>query len=256
MFWGGALAALAFGALWAQQARPSFDVTSVKPNKSVDRKFGIVPSPGGRVRATNSTLKQLINVAYQMPDFRISGNAGWMNSDRFDIEAKAAGDPPREQLLLMLQSLLADRFKLVVHRETRELPTYDLRVDKGGPKLKEGKCVGQPGPANPCGGFNASAWGHFVGKAAGMGQLIQFLSTLQSRAVVDKTGLTGEYDMELTWTPEELPTLPADPDQARPDPNGPSIFTALQEQLGLRLEPSKGPVEMLVIDSAEKPAQN
>ena len=253
---GSAVVALVIGALYAQQARPAFETTSVKPNKSVDRRFGIVPSPGGRLRATNSTLKQLINVAYALPDFRIVGSTGWMSGDRFDIEAKAAGDPSREQLVLMLQSLLADRFQLMVHRETRELPTYEFKLMKGGPKFKEGKCVGTPGPLNPCGGFTASAWGHFVGKAARIGQLSQFLSSLQSRVVVDKTGLAGEYDLELTWTPDELPTGPGDPDQVPPDPNGPSIFTALQEQLGLHLEPSKGPVEILVIDSAQKPSEN
>jgi uncharacterized protein (TIGR03435 family) len=252
---GGGLAALGLCALYAQ-SRPAFEVTSVKPNRSVDRAFGVVPSPGGRIRATNSTLKQLINVAYQTPDFRISGNTGWMNSDRFDIEAKAVGDPPREQLLLMLQSLLADRFKLAVHRETKELPTYDLLVTKGGPKFKEGKCVGQPGPLNPCGAYNVSARGHLTGKAVGMNPIAGFLSSLESRVVVNKTGLTGEYDLDLTWTPDELPTGPGDPGQAPPDPNGPSIFTALQEQLGLHLEPSRSPVEILVIDSADKPSEN
>jgi uncharacterized protein (TIGR03435 family) len=252
-----AMGVLSAPAIRAQsQARTEFEVTSVKPNKSAERRFGITPSPGGRLRATNASLKQLINVAYQIPDFRITGNSGWMNTDRFDIEAKAAGDPPREQMQLMLQSLLANRFKLVVHRETKELPTYELQVAKSGPKVKEGKCVGEPGPDNPCGGFTASIWGHMLARAASMSQLSQFLSSLQSRVVVDKTGLTGEYDMELTWTPDELLTGPGDPGQTPPDPNGPSIFTALQEQLGLHLEPAKGPVEILVIDRAEKPSEN
>jgi uncharacterized protein (TIGR03435 family) len=240
------------GVLYAQTA---FEVTSVKSNHSTDRRFGIAPSPGGRLRATNSTLRQLINAAYGIPDFRISGTTGWMNSDRFDIEAKAAGDPPREQMQRMLQILLADRFKLAVHRETRELPTYDLLVANGGPKFKEGKCVGQPGPQNPCGAFSGSA-GHFFARAAKISQLTLFLSTLESRVTVDKTGLTGEYDMDFTWTPVDPPLGPGDPGQAPPDPNGPSIFAALQEQLGLRVEPSKGPVEILVVDGAEKPTEN
>ena len=242
------------GVLYAQTV-PTFDVTSVKPNKSVDRRFGITPSPGGLVRATNTTLRQLINAAYGTPDFRIIGATGWMTTDRFDIEAKATGDPPRAQLLLMLQSLLADRFKLVVHRETRELPTYDLVVAKGVPKFKEGKCFGQPGLQNPCGAFSGSAT-HFFARAAKIDQLTLFLSSHESRVVVDKTGVTGEYDMDLTWTPVDAPLGPGDAGQAPPDPNGPSIFTALQEQLGLRLEPSKGPVEILVIQNAEKPAEN
>ena len=252
-------AALAAGLLSAQ-TRPAFDVVSIKPNKSVDRRFGIVPSPGGLVRATNATLRQLINAAYGTPDFRIvfsagAGNTGWITSDRFDIEAKASGDPPRAELQLMLQSLLADRFKLVLHRETRETPTYDLVAAKGGPKFKEAKCVGQPSPQNPCGAFSGSAT-HFFARAAKIGQLTQFLSSHESRIVVDKTGLPGEYDMDLTWTPVDPPLGVGDTDQAPPDPNGPSIFTALQEQLGLRLEPSKGPVEILVIESAEKPDAN
>ncbi|HEY4362090.1 MAG TPA: TIGR03435 family protein [Bryobacteraceae bacterium] len=250
------LAALALPTIFlTAQTRPAFDVASIKPNKSIDRRFGIVPSPGGLVRATNTTLRQLINAAYGTPDFRITGSTGWMSTDRFDIEAKASGDPPRAQLQLMLQSLLADRFKLVVHLETKELPTYDLVVARGGPKFKEAKCVGTPSPQNPCGAYSGSAT-HFFARAAKIGQLTQFLSTHESRIVIDKTGLSGEYDMELTWTPVDPPLGVGDADQAPLDPNGPSIFTALQEQLGLRLEPSKGLVEILVIDSAEKPTGN
>ena len=202
-------------------------------------------------------MKYLLKTAYQVEDFQILGAPGWLDSDRFDIEAKAVGDPPRSQVLLMLQSLLADRFKLALHRETRELPVYELMLAKSGPKFKEKPCVGQPGPDNPCGGFTGSLRGMLVGRVVPTRELAEALATLLNRSVLDKTGLTGNYDFDLNWTPDGATIRgPGDPDAPPPDPNGPSIFTAVQEQLGLELKSAKGPVEVLVIDHAEKPDAN
>jgi uncharacterized protein (TIGR03435 family) len=240
------------------QERPAFEVASVRPNRSGERGERRSFPAGGGFTATSASLKYLLKAAYRVEDFQISGAPGWFDSDRFDIEAKAAGDPPRAQVLSMLQSLLADRFKLALHRETRELPVYDLVVAKSGPKFKERSCVGQPGPDNPCGGFTVSlVRGELMGRVVPTREFAEALTTLLNRTVLDKTALTGNYDFDLHWTPDGSTIHgPGDPDAPPPDPNGPSIFTAVQEQLGLELKSAKGPVEMLVIDSAEKPDAN
>jgi uncharacterized protein (TIGR03435 family) len=164
----------------------------------------------------------------------------------------------------MLQAILENRFQLNVHRETKELPIYSLAVAEAG-KLHEaeGDCSppsklpapikpGMPPPPPPCGSLRVFLGvGRLDGQKVTVTQLVANLSQFTGRMVLDKTGLTGKYDIDLTWTPEKgLPPLP------RPDPNGPSLFTALQEQLGLKLESQTGPVELLVIDHAEKPSEN
>jgi uncharacterized protein (TIGR03435 family) len=240
---------------FAQQ--PVFEVASVKPNHSGVLKWATPAPVGGRYTATNVSLGMLLMNAYGVFPFQISGGPAWLNSDRFDLEGKAEGNPTREQFMLMLRSLMADRFKLALRQEKKEMPVYEMTVVKGGVKFKEAKCMGQPGPSNPCGGFSVSLGGSIVGRAAGVPELAGILSNLVSRTVVDKTGLTGSYDIGLKWTPDESTIRgPGDPDAPPPDSNSPSIFTALQEQLGLELKSAKGPVEMLVIDHAEKPDAN
>ncbi len=134
---------------------------------------------------------------------------------------------------------------------------YELVLTKSGPKFKERACVGQPGPDNPCGGFTVSLGGALKGRVVSTGELAEALAMLLNRSVLDKTGLTGNYDFDLRWTPDGSTIRePGDPDEPRPDPSGPSIFTAVQEQLGLKLESAKGPVEVLVIDHVEKPDAN
>jgi uncharacterized protein (TIGR03435 family) len=240
---------------FAQQ--PAFEVASVRPNRSGERGERR-DFPAGRFTAASASVKYLLKTAYRVEDFQISGAPGWFDSDRFDIEAKASGNPPRAQVLSMLQSLLADRFKLVLHRETRELPVYELVLAKSGPKFKERACVGQPGPDNPCGGFTVSlVRGELMGRVVPTGDLAEALTTLLNRTVLDKTTLTGNYGFDLHWTPDGSTIHgPGDPDAPSPDPNGPSIFTAVREQLGLELKSGKGPVEILVIDHAEKPDAN
>jgi len=234
-----------------------FEVASVKPNNSGERKWLAPPPAGGRYAVTNMTLQMLVVQAYGLPSFQISGAPPWFDSDRFDVEGKALGNPPKEQIMVMLQSLLADRFKLAVHRENKEAPVFELVVAKGGIKFKEGKCVGEPGFANPCGGFSVGLRGVMVGREVGVDQLASNLGSLLSRQVHDKTGLAGKYDFDLTWTPDGSTIRgPGDPDAPPPDPAGPSIFTALQEQLGLELKSTKAPVEILVIDHVEKPDEN
>jgi uncharacterized protein (TIGR03435 family) len=192
-----------------------------------------------------------------MEDFRISGGPAWMKSDRFDIAAESGGSPSIAQLRLMLQPLLADRFHLQLHRQTKELPVYELSLAKGGSKLKEGRCVGTPSPANPCGGTSGSTRGTLIGRAVSVQTMAKDLSGVLGQVVLDKTMFRGEYDFDLTWTPDEtFARGPGDADAPAADPNGPSIFTALQEQLGLTLRSAKGLVDVLVIDRAELPDEN
>jgi uncharacterized protein (TIGR03435 family) len=271
----------------APESRRAFEVASVKQNRSGSQMVLMGFPPGGRFNATNVTLKQLIASAYGtpqvLPQFRIIGGPPWIDSDRFDVTAKAdtdfaptPGGPPAP-LFEMLRSLLADRFKLVVHNETRDLPVYDLvlaRADgKLGSQMQKSAvdCValaaarrgGAPPPAPapgerpPCGVRMSPAT--ITGGAVTMPQLVTVLSQRVGRTVVDKTGLTGSFDIDLAWTPEQLPTgtpPPGAPPLPPIDPNGPSIFTALQEQLGLKLDSTKGPVDVVVIDSVEHPTED
>jgi uncharacterized protein (TIGR03435 family) len=153
---------------------------------------------------------------------------------------------------LMLQSLLEERFKLRLHRESREEPVYELVVAGGGPRMKQAA----DSLKQPQRGLRMGR-GQLTGTAAPISILINQISQQLGRSVIDKTGLTGQYDFELKWTPEfnQSQASPADPGP-QPDLGGPSIFTAIQEQLGLKLESTKGPVEVIVIDSAEKPSEN
>jgi uncharacterized protein (TIGR03435 family) len=264
---------------------PAFEVASVKPNKSSDGRVMLGFQPGGRVNATNVPLRLLIRYAYQIQDFQLAGTPDWIGSERFDVVAKAEGDVPPPQpfgppspLLLMMRTLLAERFKLAVHREMRELPIYALivaRTDgKLGPQLKASTtdCAavlaaarGPGGPSAPpapgqrpqCG--ISLAPGRLGGGGFPLSQLAATLSTFVQRVVVDRTGLTGNFDFELTWTPDQLPQGPPPPG-APPlpaiDPNGPSIYTAVQEQLGLKLDSQRGPVDVLVVDHVERPTED
>ncbi|HJT90275.1 MAG TPA: TIGR03435 family protein [Bryobacteraceae bacterium] len=265
--------ALAMPALAQPQPRPSFEVASVKPNKSGDRRAFFNTLPGGRFRASNIPLYQMILFAYDLKDFQVSGGPAWIRSERFDITAEAEKDPGRDGMRAMLQTLLEDRFHFKYRRETKDLPVYALVVSKSG-KLheSEGECGPRPAvlpppepgkpPATPCGGFMVSP-GNLSGNHSGMDQLTNVLSRFVGRIVLDKTGLTGKYDINLQWTPVpgEIQLPPgAPPPGAIPlppvDPNGPSIYAALPEQLGLKLESQKAPVETMVIDHIEEPSEN
>jgi uncharacterized protein (TIGR03435 family) len=261
----------------APAGSPAFEVSSVKPNKSGDGRIMLGLQPGGRFTATNVTLRVLIRNAYRVQDFQIVGAPGWLSSDHFDIVAKAEGDPPPDQIQLMMRALLADRFKLAVHDDKRELPIYALvlaRPDgKPGPKLRpattdcealRGRGRGAappPGPpGSPGGSINCGmrmAPGNFVAGGLPLTQLAATLSQIVGRVVLDQTGLSGQFDFELSFTPEQMPQGPPPGANGPPlppiDPNGPSLFTALQEQLGLKLESTKGSVDVLVIDRVEPP---
>jgi uncharacterized protein (TIGR03435 family) len=233
----------------AQTSKPRFEAASVKTTDVSERRTMFDTPPNGRFRAIGVNLQLLIARAYEIQLTQVAGGPAWVDADRFDIEAVVASTVPGldgyRQTLSMLQSLLEERFKLAVHWETRQEPIYELVLARGGSRLKEAT----PGGAPP---RQQMGRGQLMVTATPMSQLTPLLALLAKRQVVDKTGLTGVYDFTLTYALEA-----PGPDAPAPvDPNAPSIFTAVQEQLGLRLESARGPVNVLVIDRAEKPEVN
>jgi len=260
------LALLAFLLAQSPPPPPTFEVSSIKRNTS-GTDAARVSAQAGRVTITNNPLRNIIRNAWRLQDFQIVGGPDWMNTERWDIVAKAEGNPQGPQMLAMLQNLLADSFKLVTHRETREMPIYALvlaRADRSfGPNLHASSTDCQKdltaaiarggGPPQTgkvlCG--IRSVNGHMEMNAVPMANFARNLAPTAGRSIVDKTGLTGEFDAELTWTPD--PSLSAPQDGPPPANDGPSLFTAIQEQLGLKLEAQRGPVDVLVIDAVERP---
>lgn len=266
-------------------ARPSFEVSTIKPGDPGQRGSMIQNQPGGRLVITHVPLRAMITFAYRVRDFQISGGPTWMGNDFWDIEARAeAGSvsPPTgppdpntpDPMAIRLQSLLEDRFQLKIHHESKELPIYELSILKTGLKMKasEDQTFRLPEPGAPPlpppqrggpmprGGMRMGR-GSLDATAVPVSNLVMALSQQVGRTIIDKTGLQGFYDIKLQWTPDNMPqggpAGPAGSEIAPPiDPNGPSIFTAIQEQLGLKLEATKGPVDVIVIDSVQKPSEN
>ncbi len=280
----------------------TFEVASIKPAAPMEggrMMVGIQGGPGtpkpGQMTFTNVSLNNILQQAYDVKDYQISGPA-WMQSTRFDIEAKVPAGTTKEQSRIMLQNLLADRFKLTLHHSTKESSIYALLVAKGGPKLTESvddpnaaPADGLPGPLKmgkdgmpegPPGSMKGRvmmmmAPGGRMHLMSGSTTVSKFTDTLASqldRPVVDMTGLTGKYDIVLDFAPDPAvmqarmgamgvgppPGAMHEAGSSPDDPNGSAtIFSALTEQLGLRLEARKGPVDLLVIDSAQKtPTEN
>jgi uncharacterized protein (TIGR03435 family) len=246
------------------KTRLVFEVTSVKPNVTVGDavSFGVGNGRGG---GRNVTPKTLIALAYRLQEFQISGAPNWANSERFDVEGisedKNAG--PAE-LRRMLQSLLEERLLLKFHRETRKAPVYLLTVAKGGPRIRSSEdqspdVNGAPQPgAGPNHGAIRVGPGSLTGNAVTLALFAKTLSQRLDRAIVDRTDLTGRFDIRLEWTPDPLeqPLGPGGSPLARADLSGPSIFSAIQEQLGLKLETAKGLDEIFVIEHVEHPTKN
>ena len=234
---------------------PGFAVISVKPNHSAGQ-LGDAQLPKDGYSATNVTLKVLISTAYNVREAQIFGGPAWIDSDRYDVEAKVEGSDVASlnrlnatERFAMLQQVLTDRFRLKTHWETRELPVYALVVAKNGAKFRPAK----PGDAGrPSEGSIYGKPGRIEAHSVPTVTLANLLThqnrELGSRIVLDRTGLQGTYDFTLQWTPEDGGTS-----GEAAENSGPSLFTALQEQLGLKLEPAKAPLQVLVIDHAEQP---
>ena len=242
-----------------------FEVASIKPADPDARGSSIMTDRLGGLSVTNVPLRNIITMAYGIRDFQLSGGPGWIGTDRYNIVAKPERTPaappenPDERTMTddqrktrddqwkdRVRSLLSDRFGLVVHTETKEQPVYVLTVAKNGPKLK---VATNPGLEQGVRGGR----GRSQGMAAPISMLVNTLSSATGRPVVDKTGLTEKYDYVLEWTPD---LAAAESTDSAPSTSGPTIFTALQEQLGLRLESSKGPVVTIVIDRVDRPSAN
>jgi uncharacterized protein (TIGR03435 family) len=226
------------------QPRQHFEVAVIRPTTATPGAGTSVELfPGGRVRIVNEPVKLLVRMAFQLQDSQIAGAPSWLDSDRYDIEAKtgAPEKPGPDQLSPLLQDLLVERFHLKFHRETREIPVYALVVAKGGPKLKP-KADGEVSGMNTKSGRGTS---QVTATATTLDVLAKYVGNRVGRIVVDKTGLGDSYDFTLAWAPNTVP-----------DSADPSLVTALHEQLGLRLESQKAPVEVLVIDSISRPTEN
>ena len=241
----------------SQTTAPAFEVASIKPNNSDDRRTMFQITPGGRVNCTNISPKTLITMAYGLKPNQLSGGPNWLDSVKYDIDAKAEGPDDPEKLKLMMQTLLAARFKLAIHRETKEMPIYELVAGKNGPKL-----VAAPESGDQHKGQFRLGRGQMNLSSASMPDLADSLSRIVGRNVYDRTGIAGTYEIKLEWTPDEgqFPEFKDHGDgkegSAAAPETGPSIFAALQEQLGLKLEAAKGPVEVVVIDHIEKASEN
>jgi uncharacterized protein (TIGR03435 family) len=265
----------------------TFEVASIKPNNSGDNGV-FFTYLGGRFTATNATLRILIRSAYGVQDSQIVGGPKWMNSDRFNILAKGdVGQSPAplviqpggpSRLQLMMQALLADRFKLVVHTESKDSNVYALVLARSDGRLgqslrhsevdcaalaSEARRTGAPAQAappaqaqaNPCALSRGAGSINMVGRP--LSQLANSLSNILGRPVVDQTGLTGTFDINLTWTPEQTASASSPTTEASAAPaDGPPIFTAIREQLGLKLVSQKSAAEVLVVDRAEHPVEN
>jgi uncharacterized protein (TIGR03435 family) len=248
----GTLIVFASGA-WAQtpDKGPTFEVASIKPaDPAAGGNMSVNMGGGGRVIMTNVTVHWLITQAWKIHDYQLTGEPHWFETEHFDIAAKPeTATPPtpegQKTLRRMMQNLVVDRFGLIYHRETRQLPMYALVVAKNGPKLAPSTT------ATELGGWS-SGNGKLEGKAMKTAEIAEALSESAGTTVMDQTGLTGEYDYTLKWTPDLENGTPSEAAGAQ----GPSLFTAIQEQLGLKLESRKGPVEIIVIDKAERPSAN
>jgi len=252
-----------------------FEVASIKENVSGSDNASVRAQPGGRVSVSNNSLRSIIRNAYSVQNYQIVGGPDWINTVRWDITAKAPEDAPPQQLQLMLRTLLADRFKLVIRNETREMPIYALSIARAdgrlGPQLRSSntdcaaifsaaKARGEAPPPTTngrptCG--TRTTRGNMMTTGVAMSDLARNLAPLAGRPVVDKIGLSGEFDLDLKWTPEQGPAGPeGTQSQTAPSSDSVSLFTAVQEQLGLKLDAQRGPVDVVVIESAERPVED
>ncbi len=233
------------------QSTPQFETAVVRlsPPGTYGKPYGILM--GSQFTARTATTRNLISQAWNLQENQILGGPGWLNSERYDLTAKpdlSGGTPSLDELHLMLRALLAERMHLTLHEESRDMPIYSLVVGKDGPRMKVS------GAAAPSQKAKTVMNGHIGGTGMGIQYLTDTLSRVLQRPVNDDTGLSGFYDFQLQWMPDETQRLIGAPGALNAD--GPSLFQAIQEQLGLRLESKKIPTRVLVIDNIEKPGDN
>lgn len=228
-------------------AGPEFEVASVKPVSPKSTQGADYRTSPGRLTMTNLTLKTILMEAYGVKAFQLSGGPPWLDRDLFDIEARARGPATRAEMMAMLQALLMSRFQLKVHRESQDGSVYRLVVGKNGAKLKPASNGDQSfvrvARADPP--ERPAVTSIIYGQKAAMPALVERLARRLGAPVLDRTGITGDFDFKLEFAY----------DDTQPD-SGPSLFIAIQEQLGLKLEATRGPIEKLVVDSAERPSGN
>jgi uncharacterized protein (TIGR03435 family) len=264
-------AVLALALAAAQQSvRPAFEVASIKQNTSGSENFGFNARPGGVMVAINVSARQVVTYAYSMQNSRVEGGPDWLDTVKYDITAKAPEAATPDQMLLMFRTLLADRFKLTMHTDARDTAIFALvrgRADgRLGPQLRasstadcdaargeqaRGAAIASADGRPICGGRTRA--GFIIAGAVSMDELARNMSRMVGRAIVNRTGLTGRYDFDLKFTPEsELTGAAADSGPDTP----PSLYVALEEQLGLKLEPQRAPVDVVVIDSIQRPVED
>jgi len=245
---GPASAAIALAICTCAQQSNLIEVASIKPSSNTVAESNM-DSSHGRLTATNITVRELIRFAYALRDEQIAQAPRWIDSERLDIDVKTAsadsGNLDDERALV--RELLADRFRLTTHRDSKEMAIYALVVDKNGPKLKAHSDAVEK---------IRGGCGRLVGRRVTADGIASMLSRQLQREVSNQTGLTGEYDFQLGFTPDSGPCRATADDANCSAVDAPSIFTAVEQQLGLKLKPSKGPVELLVIDRVQQPSQN
>jgi uncharacterized protein (TIGR03435 family) len=254
----------------AQGKQAAFEVASIKVNASGSENFGFTARPSGVMVATNVSARQIVTYAYSMQNSRVEGGPDWLDTVKYDIAAKASEAATQEQMLLMFRTLLGDRFKLVMHIDARDTPIFALvraRTDgRLGPQLRvtsivdceaaraaqaRGAAIAGSDGRPICGGRTRA--GLVTAGAVSMDELARNMSRLVGRVIVDRTGLPGRYDFDLKFTPEgELTAAASD----RGPDTMPSLYVALEEQLGLKLEPQRAPVNVVVIDSIQRPVED
>jgi uncharacterized protein (TIGR03435 family) len=242
----------------AQSPRPAFEVASIKRHTELSNRFVFAARPGGRLAVVNSSIADAINNAYGILEYQLIGAPDWVNSDHYDIEARGAASAGEKEVMLMLQSLFADRFAMKAHLETREMPAYILTVAKGGPKmvfLGSEDCVrfdstkpNNRAVPNVCGNnfVHANSWN---ATHISMWGVVRIMSVVLRRPVIDKTGVKGTFDVRMQWSDDLAPA-----DNAADAP--PSLESALRETLGLDLKSGRGAAEVLVLDHIERPREN
>ena len=242
-----AAAAVVLAMAAASAQTPSFDAASLRPSAQRAPGADWVLRPGGQFIASNITVAELIGVAYSVEPFRIRGNPEWTREAQYDVQARAGTDVTPDQTRLMLRSLLQDRFRLRARLERAEVPIHAMVLSRGdggaGPRLQPAAECAAP----TCGRILSNP-GRMTGRRVALDLLATRLSPLVNRVVVNRTGLTGSFDLDLDWTPDSGPSFG--------NRDAPSLFTALEEQLGLKLESSRGPADVVSIETVERPAEN